>query len=375
VPGGTGLVVTDGDVPMRRRAARTRRVEVEMRADRMIWSVSTIALCVAAVPAMARVVAPPLRAPQGGAAGGHGPYTPPTCVPGVPSADITCSTGFDPWIEQFGLDGITAGCGGSNYCPGSPVTRDQMAVFVEKAMRGTASWPAHTQLVWAVRNADGTPNPGASGAALHAAMTAIPTSGNDLPSSSNPWLVKVGPGVFDLGGQGIGLPAYVNLDGAGQNSTTITDSSDFGDVLNLGAGANTASNVSLSNVNGATTTYVIYATGTTLTLDHVFVEAFGGSSFTNAVYSNGSNLSIYDGTIVASGGGNAIGIYTDGGSAFSSQVWRTLFSCGTADVYNNAGHTIDLAYTRAPDALNNFGTGVFHCIGNYGYTLASVSCP
>jgi hypothetical protein len=75
-------------------------------------------------------------------------YTPPACVPGVPFADITCTTGFDPWIEQFGLDGITSGCGGGNYCPGTPVTRNQMAVFIEKAMRGTGNWPPHTVLVY-----------------------------------------------------------------------------------------------------------------------------------------------------------------------------------------------------------------------------------
>jgi hypothetical protein len=68
------------------------------------------------------------------------PYTPPACVPGVPFSDITCTTGFDPWIEQFGADGITAGCGGGLYCPTLPVTREQMAVFIEKAMRGTATW-------------------------------------------------------------------------------------------------------------------------------------------------------------------------------------------------------------------------------------------
>ena len=67
------------------------------------------------------------------------PYVPPPCVPGVPFADIQCTTGFDAWIEQFATDGITAGCGGGNYCPGTPVTRDQVAVFVEKAMRGTAA--------------------------------------------------------------------------------------------------------------------------------------------------------------------------------------------------------------------------------------------
>ena len=36
------------------------------------------------------------------------------------------------WIEQLAAEGITAGCGGGNYCPTTPVTRDQMAVFLVK---------------------------------------------------------------------------------------------------------------------------------------------------------------------------------------------------------------------------------------------------
>jgi DNA-binding beta-propeller fold protein YncE len=68
------------------------------------------------------------------------PYTPPPCVAGVPFADVTCSTFYDAWIEQFARDGITAGCGGGNYCPNDNVTRAQMAVFIEAAMHGTASW-------------------------------------------------------------------------------------------------------------------------------------------------------------------------------------------------------------------------------------------
>ena len=72
------------------------------------------------------------------------PFIPLPCV-GTYFADVTCSTPFDAWIEQFARDGITAGCGGGNYCPDNAVSRAQMAVFIEKAMRGTASWtPAGT---------------------------------------------------------------------------------------------------------------------------------------------------------------------------------------------------------------------------------------
>ena len=39
-------------------------------------------------------------------------------------------------IESLAESGITAGCGGGNYCPEAPVTRAQMAVFLERGMNG-----------------------------------------------------------------------------------------------------------------------------------------------------------------------------------------------------------------------------------------------
>jgi parallel beta-helix repeat protein len=44
--------------------------------------------------------------------------------------DVPCSNGFAPWIEELVHRGITAGCGGGMYCPNNPVTRGQMAVFL-----------------------------------------------------------------------------------------------------------------------------------------------------------------------------------------------------------------------------------------------------
>ena len=37
------------------------------------------------------------------------------------------------FINQLANEGITGGCGGGDYCPGSSVTRGQMAVFLVKA--------------------------------------------------------------------------------------------------------------------------------------------------------------------------------------------------------------------------------------------------
>jgi len=48
---------------------------------------------------------------------------------------------YAAWIEQFAREGITAGCGGGNYCPESFVTRAQMAVFLLKSKHGAGYVP------------------------------------------------------------------------------------------------------------------------------------------------------------------------------------------------------------------------------------------
>jgi hypothetical protein len=56
-------------------------------------------------------------------------------------SDVDETTGGNPafckYIEKFSTLGITAGCGGSNFCPNDPVTRAQMAVFLTKALGET----------------------------------------------------------------------------------------------------------------------------------------------------------------------------------------------------------------------------------------------
>ena len=56
---------------------------------------------------------------------------PPACIAGSEMfADVPASSGFCRWIEELARRGITAGCGGGNYCPAQPVTREQMSVFL-----------------------------------------------------------------------------------------------------------------------------------------------------------------------------------------------------------------------------------------------------
>jgi S-layer homology domain len=67
-------------------------------------------------------------------------YVPPPCTPGV-FADVPCPSLFADWIEELAAETITAGCGGGNFCPDDPVTRQQMAVFLLKALIGSGYTP------------------------------------------------------------------------------------------------------------------------------------------------------------------------------------------------------------------------------------------
>jgi len=70
----------------------------------------------------------------------HGVCYVPPACAGV-FPDVPCSSNFAPWIEEFAAEGITGGCGGGNYCPDANVRRDQMAVFLLKGKYGASFTP------------------------------------------------------------------------------------------------------------------------------------------------------------------------------------------------------------------------------------------
>ena len=74
--------------------------------------------------------------------GEHGSsYVPPAVGASTGFNDIPINYWAAAWIKQLAAEGITAGCGGGNFCPGTAVTRDQMAVFLLKAKHGTSYVP------------------------------------------------------------------------------------------------------------------------------------------------------------------------------------------------------------------------------------------
>ena len=76
-------------------------------------------------------------------------YVPPPAT-GTVFGDVHVGDFAAAWIEDLANRGITAGCGdGTNYCPTGTVTRDQMAVFLLKALYGSSHVPPAVNSVFA----------------------------------------------------------------------------------------------------------------------------------------------------------------------------------------------------------------------------------
>jgi uncharacterized repeat protein (TIGR01451 family) len=84
-------------------------------------------------------------------------------------ADVPATNPFFVWIQKLKLLGITQGCSATEYCPESPVTRGQMAVFL---MRGVFNllMPADTAMITSV-----TPASAPRGQTLAIRMTGVST--------------------------------------------------------------------------------------------------------------------------------------------------------------------------------------------------------
>ncbi len=293
-------------------------------------------------------------------------YTPPACVAGVPFADVTCTTPYDGWIEQFARDGITGGCGGGNYCPSIAVTRDQMAVFIERAMRGTAHWPPHVANAWPVKASDGSPDSTASATALVAAVASIPTSGTDAPSWSNPWLVKIGPGVYDLGSSSLAIPDYVAVEGAGRGVTVIqsTGSDVSGSATVTASSLLELRDLSIKNTGAAAYATALMISGNGAMVRRVDMTVQSASSSSRGIYLIGSGLTIEDSTMTvsSSGSGSIYGVLTGAGTSLT--VNRAALTLGVQGTGSGAAFSVDGSFTgRNVNVKSNF----------YGNTTATIS--
>lgn len=144
-------------------------------------------------------------------------------------------------------------------------------------------------------------------------------------SASNPYLVKIMPGVYNLGSTGIQMKPYVDIEGSGESVTKITGAIYFtsAPVLAVVLGAPNAELRSLTVENTGGNGYVATIwndnyTQNTMRITDVTVIATGGIE--NEAITNNSPATIRNATIKASGATNCNWGIVDDGSSFISNV-------------------------------------------------------
>ncbi|HOP46153.1 MAG TPA: hypothetical protein PK874_00705 [Desulfobacteraceae bacterium] len=137
----------------------------------------------------------------------------------------------------------------------------------------------------------------ASGTALIQSLNAITDA-----SATNPYLIKLEPGVYDLGSNHLSLKEYVDIEGSGETATTITalgsDTEDTGTVL--GCDNTELRFLTIANTGGAKYATAVFNTKASTRLTSMTAEASGatageaGTAINRAIYNKESASIITD---------------------------------------------------------------------------------
>ncbi len=247
-------------------------------------------------------------------------FDPPECIAG-PFTDVPPSHPYCAWIQQLKLDAVTSpsGCGGGNYCPDAPVTRAQLAMHLERAVRGTATWDPpgtfkRTLIVRPVLSGDPpVVDQVASGAHLMSVLDSI-------PNNNDPWMVQIEPGIYDVGADSF---TQINL-------------------LLVIKGAPGPATI----IKGSLTSGAFFATDKNLWLQDVgLLVAGSGVGDLIALHNIGGNITLDGAFLGASGTGDAYGLRVDGGGVTGRDSLleaSSTSSLAAAAFVNNSGSNLTL---------------------------------
>lgn len=104
-------------------------------------------------------------------------------------------------------------------------------------------------------------------------------------SASNPYLLKIEPGIYDLGADSLAMKAYVAVEGSGEGVTTITSegSSSAIDSTIIGEENSALRLVTVENRGGAAYAIGIRSSADSFAMQHVSVYASGGTTSSRGI--------------------------------------------------------------------------------------------
>jgi hypothetical protein len=161
-----------------------------------------------------------------------------------------------------------------------------------------------------------------------------------VPSATNPCLLKIMPGVYEIGSTSLEMHDYVDIEGSGENVTKITGNSIAPVIKNDGdgvGGSNTEMRfLTVENTGGGSA--ILITNFISPKTSNVTANATGGtgtvSGSIHIFNSQDGRLTLTDVTVSASGGTGNIGIFIDDSIVNLKNVRVTASGSPGYGVYN-----------------------------------------
>ena len=193
-----------------------------------------------------------------------------------------------------------------------------------------------------------------SGTALLNALSKITDA-----SATNPYLIIIEPGVYNIGGASMTMKSYVDMQGAGENVTKVVgnvDSSASGVIK--GADNTELSFLTVENSGGGADAIAIYNHSSSPVITKVTATASGGTNSNQGVANLSSSPIMTNMTITASGGTYTHGIRNIQSDTIMSNL--TITASGGSDenhgVMNiNSSPTMEKISATAHGGTTNYG--------------------
>ena len=154
----------------------------------------------------------------------------------------------------------------------------------------------------------------------YAGVVVVATSGGDFTdpvsamnaitdaSASNPYLIKIMPGIYDIGSGYFHMKAFIDIEGSGENVTVIKGSQTL--IYNTSASSEIR-HITLETIGDGTVFATALYNGFNTSLTHVTLRASGGSYSIGLQNFNGGKALLTDVTVIVSGGNYAYGVYAE----------------------------------------------------------------
>jgi hypothetical protein len=152
--------------------------------------------------------------------------------------------------------------------------------------------------------------PSQNGTALKNALSGITNA-----SETNPYLLKIEPGIYDMGAApGLVMKPWVDVEGSGEGVTTLTAT---GGPAWTDATVQAASNAELrfltvKNTGGADKAFAIQSTANPFRLTHVSAAASGGATYSRAIVIDSGATTLSEVSATASGNTSNLGVFVSG---------------------------------------------------------------